>query len=184
MASSSSSSSSDPSSDPSSGPSSDFGKLSNELYQQWEQAMTAWWDQVLESPDVLKATGVNLSTMAQARKKYEAGMDQGLERLHLPTRSDLVRVTRIATLLEERLLQLEDTLLVVKDQMDALERETVQARVEAAETRLELRERLAELQARLDAVEGSTTKAAAPKAAARKRAPRKPRAAAATKTSD
>lgn len=153
----------------------DFGKLSNDMYQQWEQAMTAWWDQVLESPEVLKASGQNLSVMARARRKYEEGMDQGLHQLHLPTREDLTRVARIATLLEERLLQVEDTLLQVKDQLDGMERATLQARVEAAETRLELRERLAELQARIDRLEGRGAAAdAAPaedggKPAARKR---------------
>ena len=124
------------------------------MYQQWEQAMTAWWDQVLESPEVLKASGQNLSTMARARRKYEEGMDQGLHQLHLPTREDLTRVARIATLLEERLLQVEDTLLQVKDQLDGMEKATLQARVESAEARLELRERLAELNARLQELEG------------------------------
>jgi len=162
--------------------SADFRKLGDQMYQQWEQAMTTWWDQVLESPDFLKASGENLSQMAQARKKYETAVDEGLGQLHLPTRGDLVRVARIATLLEERLLQVEDTMLAMRDQVESLERETVQARIEAAEARLELRERLAELQARLDAVgtvpapvPAPTVSAAPPRSpAARPRAPRKP----------
>lgn len=137
------------------GAANDFARLGNELYQQWEQAMTTWWDQVLESPQVLKATGENLSTMARARRQYEEGMDQGMHQLHLPTRGDLVRVTRVATLLEERLLQLEDRLLQVQDLLEGMERETLQARVEAAEARLELRERLAGLEERLAALEGT-----------------------------
>lgn len=120
----------------------DLGKLSQDLYQQWEAAMTSWWDQVLESPDVLKASGAGLGSMAQARRRYEEGVDQALERMHLPTRTDLVRVARIATLLEERLLKMEDRLLELQDQLARTEREALQARVEAAEARLELHEKL------------------------------------------
>lgn len=140
----------------------DFGRMSQDLYAQWETAMSSWWDQVLDSPDFLKASGENFSRMARARKQYEEAVDDGLSRMHLPTRQDLVRVARITTLLEERLLQMEDTLLQVKDKLDLLERETLQARVEAAEARLELRERLAELHSRLSALEDGPAAPAAP----------------------
>lgn len=145
----------------SAGPTLDFAKLSQDMYSQWESSMTAWWDQVLDSPDFLKASGDNLSRMAQARKQYETQVDEGLTRMHLPTRSDLVRVARIATLLEERLLQVEDSLLKMQDQLASVEKETIQARVEAAEARLEQREHLVQLQARLDALEGAGAKPAA-----------------------
>ncbi len=159
----------------------DFARMTQDMYAQWESAMTSWWDQVLDSPDFLGATGKGLSQAAGARRSYEKAVDEGLGRLHLPTRADLVRVARIATLLEERLLQVEDNLLAMRDQVSALEKETIQARVEAAEARLELRERLAAIQARLDAVEGAAAAPAAADAAAaapakpapRKRAPRK-----------
>lgn len=147
----------------------DLGKLSQDLYQQWESAMTTWWDQVLDSPEVLKASGQGLSNLARERRTYEDQVDSNLQRLHLPTRTDLIQVTRIATLLEERLLKMEDRLLEVQDQLLTAERETVQARIDAAEARIkqreqdfEQRERLAELQARLDRLEG---KAQAPAAA-------------------
>ncbi|NOY27755.1 MAG: hypothetical protein GXP62_17975 [Oligoflexia bacterium] len=152
----------------------DFQRLGDDLYRHWESAMSTWWDQVLESDDVLRATGQNLSAMASARKSYEEGVDQGLKRLHLPTRQDLIQVTRIATLLEERLLQLEDRLLRMDDGVTqlqehivVLERETVQARIEAAEARIELREGLAKITARLDALEP----ASAPKKRGQRRAP-------------
>ncbi len=138
----------------------DFARLSQDLYNQWESAVTSWWDTVLDSPDVLGASGDALRSAARARKQYEQSVDQGLDRMHLPTKTDLVRLTRIATLLEERLLQLEDRLLGMQDKLVALERETVQARVDAAQARLEqrdgvsaLQEQLATLQARLDAIE-------------------------------
>ncbi|MCB9778449.1 MAG: hypothetical protein H6742_07800 [Alphaproteobacteria bacterium] len=152
----------------------DFSKLSNDMYQQWEQAMTAWWDQVLDSPDFLKATGQNLSQVAHARKQYEQAVDEGLHKMHLPTRQDLVRVARIATLLEERLLQMEDRLLAMGDQLDVLEKETIQARVEAAEARLEMREKLAELQARLDAGEATAAPATATATPRRRSTAKKP----------
>jgi hypothetical protein len=147
----------------------DLGKLSQDLYQQWESAMTTWWDQVLDSPEVLKASGQGLSTLAGQRRRYEEQVDEQLQRLHLPTRTDLIQVSRIATLLEERLLKMEDRLLEVQDQLLAAERETVQARIDAAEARIEQRERLAALQARLERLEGGAAAAPAPTTGARPR---------------
>ncbi|RME26021.1 MAG: hypothetical protein D6798_07565 [Deltaproteobacteria bacterium] len=131
----------------------DFARLSQDLYAQWESAVTAWWDTVLDSPDVLRASGDALGRLARARKQYEQAVDDNLTRLHLPTRSDLVRLTRIATLLEHRLVRFEDQLLEMQDKLAALEREALQARVDAAEARLEHREEMAALQARLDALQ-------------------------------
>lgn len=128
-----------------------FSQLGGELYKQWEKNMTTWWDQVLDSPDFLEAMGKNAAVQARSRRKYEEGMDEMMERAHLPSRADLVRIGRICTLLEERLLQMEDTLLVMRDRVDSLEKEALQARIEAAEARLELREHLSRLQGRLEA---------------------------------
>jgi hypothetical protein len=155
----------------------DFKGLSEDLYQQWEKSMTAWWDQVLESPSFLDATNKNVSGMARMRARYEEQVDEQLMKLHLPTRGDMTRLARIATLLEKRLLEMEDTILELRDGMasrDAaiarLEKETIQARIEAAEARLELRARLDELAVRLDAgAEGNE-----PAAKAAKPSPKKP----------
>ncbi len=160
----------------------DFKRFTDQAYSQWEQAMTGWWDQILDSPDFLGASGKGLSAMARARKDYEAQVDQQLTRMHLPTRTDLTRLARIATLLEDRLLQMEDTVLELKDllqdrqqAMQRMEKEVVQARVEAAEARIELREHLAALQQRLATLEsaGNVSPPASPGAAASRRG-RKP----------
>lgn len=123
----------------------DLGKLGDELYKHWEKAMSSWWDQVLESPQFLGSMGQNLEGMAKARGQYERSVDDTMERMHLPTRGDVVRVAKIAAMLEERLLQQEDLVLGLQDQIAKMEKETVQARIEAAEARLELRETLAVL---------------------------------------
>jgi hypothetical protein len=125
----------------------DFSKLSADLYRNWERAMAGWWDQVLESPSFLGAMGQNLAAQAQARAVYERSVDEQMERMHLPTRKDLVRVARIATLLEERLLAQEDLLLQLKDQLTAAERAALTARIDAAEARLELRDAVTALRA-------------------------------------
>jgi hypothetical protein len=122
-----------------------------ELYRQWERSMTQWWEQVLASPSVLHAMGRGLGKTTQARAQYEHAVEERLQRLHLPTRGDLVRMTRIATLLEEKLLQQEDTILALRDELRATRREALEARIEAAEARVELREALATLQAGLAA---------------------------------
>ena len=111
--------------------------------------MGGWWDQVLENPSFLDAMGKNLGGAAQARGKYEQGVDQSMERMHLPTRNDVIRVAKIAAMLEERMLQQEDVVLGLKDQLTRLEKEAVHARIEAAEARLELRETLAAIRGEL-----------------------------------
>ncbi len=131
----------------------DFSDMAQAFQQQWETALSGWWDQVLESPAFLDAMGQGLETGARARQQYERAVDDSLSAMHLPTRADLTRVARIASLLEDRLLKVEDLLLELRDDLTArlsqAEEEAVKARIEAAETRLELRERLGALEARL-----------------------------------
>jgi hypothetical protein len=130
-------------------PFAEWNKLSGEMYNQWEKGMTAWWDQVLENPDFLKVMGENLTAQARGRRAYERAVDEGLEKAHLPSRTDLVRVARIATLLEEKILRVEDVLLDLKDQLNRIEKEALLARVEAAEARVAMEERLAAIEARI-----------------------------------
>lgn len=144
----------------------DLGKLGDELYKHWEGAMTTWWDQVLESPSFLGAMGQNLEGAARARGQYERSVDDTMEKMHLPTRSDVVRVAKIAAMLEERLLQQEDLVLELKDQLGRLEKETIQARIEAAEARLELRDTLAALRSEVRAQSAAPIAPAAPAPAA------------------
>jgi hypothetical protein len=122
-----------------------------ELYQHWERAMGTWWDEVLASPAVLSTMGRGLSAQSTARQQYERAVEEQLARLHLPTRGDLVRMTRIATLLEEKLLQQEDTLLALREELAEARRDALAARVESAEARVELRSSLAALQQALGA---------------------------------
>lgn len=136
------------------GKTADFADMGKAFQEQWETALSGWWDQVLESPAFLDAMGQSLKTGATTRARYEQSVDDGLTKLHLPTRADLTRVARIASLLEDRLLKVEDLLLEVKDDLAvrlvAAEEEALKARIDAAETRLELRERLTALEARLE----------------------------------
>ncbi|MBM4369859.1 MAG: hypothetical protein FJ102_26855 [Deltaproteobacteria bacterium] len=157
-----------------SAPQPDFQKLGDEMYKHWEKAMTQWWDTTLESPAFLGAMGKNLESAARARGQYEKAVDQSLEKMHLPTRGDLVRVARVAALLEERLLQQEDHVLELKDRLARMEKEVVEARIEAAEARLELRETLAAIRgelatARAPSPASPVAKADAPPAAATRR---------------
>lgn len=119
-----------------------------------ERGMAAWWDRVLETPEVLKAMNDALGAEVDTRRGLLRAGQRMMERMNLPTRADLSRLLRITTLLEERLLAIEDRLLELHERAAAAEREAVRARVEAAEARLELRERLAALEARLEAGDG------------------------------
>ena len=59
-------------------------ELSSTFYKQWEQSMTGWWDEVLESPPFLDAMGQNLESMARSRGAYEEAVDDTLTKMHLP----------------------------------------------------------------------------------------------------
>lgn len=166
-------------------PFADFSAWTGQVVDQWEKGMTSWWDQVLESPAFLNQMGQSATAQARARRAYEDSVDETLKKLHLPTRDDVVRMTRIATLLEEKLLQVEDRLLEVQDELTATQKEVVKARIEAAEARLEqkadvaaLSEQLTALRAQLEAVEA---KVGPTKAPARKRTTRRTAAKAAPK---
>lgn len=154
----------------------DLGKLGDELYKHWEKAMGSWWDQVLESPQFLGSMAKNLEGASKARGQYERAVDDTMERMHLPTRNDVVRVAKIAAMLEERLLQQEDLVLDLQDRLAAMQKETVQARIEAAEARLELRETLAVLKDELVRLRTAPAVAAAVAPAANANADARPAA--------
>ena len=159
-----------------SNPFGDFDKLSGDMYRHWEKAMTDWWDQILDDPGFMGLVGKNVEAGVRGRGAYQKSVDETLERMHLPTRSDLTRLARISSLLEDRLLSMEDTLLELSDKLESVERETIKARIESTETRLEMRERLAALEARLEALESKPAPKPATKRSARKPAVRKPAA--------
>lgn len=131
----------------------DFTAMSQQLYEQWEKGMSSWWDQVLDNPAFLSGLGENVANQAKARGAYAKAVDDSLSRMHLPTRGDLVRVARIATLLEEKVLTVEDHLLKMQDTLARIEKEAITARIEAAEARIEVRERLSVLEDRLSELE-------------------------------
>jgi hypothetical protein len=127
--------------------------MSQQLYTQWEKGMTSWWDQVLDNPAFLATMGENAASQSKAKGAYAEAVENNLSRMHLPTRGDLVRVARIATLLEERVLSVEDHLLKISGTLARIEKEAITARIDAAETRIEMRERLATIEARLAALD-------------------------------
>lgn len=137
----------------------DLTQLSGEMYKQWEKAASDWWDKVLESPSFLGAMGDQVAAQSRLRKGYEERVDESMAAMHLPSRKDVVRLARVATLLEGKLLSLEDRLLSLDDRlsamdarMDGIERETLRARVDAAEARLAVAERLTSLEDKIDAL--------------------------------
>lgn len=141
-----------------------FSKMSADLYRQWEDSVSGWWDQVVESPAFVDGASKSMGGLAELRAQYEQQMDEGLSRMHLPSRGDVTRLARICNLLERRLLDLEDHILELRDglaERDArasrIEAELVQARIEAAEARIEQRTQLDALQARLASLEAAAT---------------------------
>ena len=126
-----------------------FTRLTGDLYRGWEKAMTQWWDQVLDSPAFLSQLGDNLTAQSAARARYEEHVDRSMAAMHLPSRKDVVQLARIATLLEDRILQMEDRLLAMEDQLARMERDSLQARVDAAEALVAVRESLDALDAKV-----------------------------------
>lgn len=153
----------------------DYSRWSADMLRQWEKAMGAWWDEVLESPSFLGGVNQNLAGASRARGAWTRAVDDWMEQAHLPSRSDLVRAVRIATLLEEKLLAQEDLLLELMDRLEKAEKDALEARIEAAEARLEVRERLDAILSRLDAAPVAEAPSAAVSAAEPGRAARRAR---------
>jgi hypothetical protein len=123
---------------------------------------------VLEDPTFVKGMGENLARNARARASWEEGVDKSMETMHLPSKKDLVRVARIASLLEDRIVALEDRVLAQADQLDRIEKETLKARVDAAEALLAVTDRLAAIDEKLEALAaavGATDRSGAPRRA-------------------
>ncbi|HMV67937.1 MAG TPA: hypothetical protein PKA64_13905 [Myxococcota bacterium] len=118
-------------------------------YESWERGMAGWWDRVLDAPEVLKTMNQTLAGQTEARRQMQQAGQRWMERMNLPTRSDLSRLLRIVTLVEERVLGMEDRLLDMSERLAQAEKEAIRARVEAAEARLELAEKLAAIEGRL-----------------------------------
>ena len=126
-----------------------FSRMTGDIYRSWEKAMTRWWDQALDSPDFLSQLGDNLTMQSAARARYEEQVDQSMSAMHLPSRKDVVRLARIATLLEDKILTLEDRLLHLEDSLVRMERSALQARVDAAEALVAVSEKLDSIDGKL-----------------------------------
>lgn len=149
----------------------DLGKLTGEWYRQWEDGVSKWWDAVLDNPTFVKGMGDNLAQQSRARARWEEGVEKSMEAMHLPSKKDLVRVARITSLLEDRVVGVEDRVLAVTDQLDRIEKEMLKARVADAEGQLQLTERLAALEGRIEHLIGlleGAEKAPAKKAGGKK----------------
>ncbi len=130
----------------------DFSKLTGEMYRQWEQSMARWWDTVLDDPNTVTGMGKNLASQARLRGQWEESVDKSMEAMHLPSRKDVVRLAKIAAMLEDRIVALEDTVLENRDQLDRIEKETLRARVDAAEALITVQEKLEAIEQKLDAL--------------------------------
>lgn len=128
----------------------DLGKLTGEWYRQWEEGVTKWWDAVLDDPTFVKGMGDQLGQQSRARARWEEGVEKSMEAMHLPSKKDLVRVARITSLLEDRVVGVEDRVLAIGDQLDRIEKEMLKSRVGAAEAELRLEDRLAAVESRLE----------------------------------
>lgn len=129
---------------------SDLKDLSTEMYRQWETSMAKWWDGVLDDPTFIKGMGDNLAAQSRVRKGFEEQVDKSMEAMHLPSRKDVVRVARIASLLEDKVLALEDALLEQHDALQRIEKESLSSRVDQAESLLSVQDRLDTIEAKLD----------------------------------
>lgn len=130
----------------------DISKLTGDMYRQWEKAMGTWWDQTLESPAFLNGVNENLKAQATARKGYTEQVDKAMTDMHLPSRQDVVRIAKIASLLEDKVLAVEDRLLAIGDTLARIEKDTLRARVDAAKALVTVQERLISIEERLDRI--------------------------------
>jgi len=150
---------------------SDLKDKSMEMYHQWEKSMATWWDGMLDDPTVVKGMGDNLAAQSRVRRGFEDQVDKTMADMHLPSRSDVVRVARIASLLEDKVLAVEDALLEQHDALQRIEKESLQGRIQQAESLVAVQDRLDTIESKLDALL-TAVQQAAPAPTPAKRAPR------------
>lgn len=119
------------------------------LFREWERSVAAWWSTVLDDPAFARGMGDALHGRNAATAAMQETLDRTLGAWQLPTKRDLVRLSHIATMLEDRLVGLEDTVTELGERLDRIEREALKARIDAAETRVMLEERLAGIDEKL-----------------------------------
>lgn len=130
----------------------DLASLSSEMVRQWERNLAQWWSALLDDPSAVRGMGERLAAQAELRGRWEEGVDRSMEAMHLPSRKDLVRLARIASMLEDRLVAIEDQVLEQGERLEGLNKEVLRARVDAAEALVTVDERLATIEAKLDAL--------------------------------
>lgn len=135
-----------------------------EWLRQWEQSVAKWWDAALEDPAFTRSMGDALSGRAQLQSAQAQAAERLLEQMHLPSKADLVRLARIVSLLEDRMVHLEDQLAETTSRLDRMEKETLRARIDAAEALVRLEEQLRSMNDKLDALAGKAEPEPAPRA--------------------
>lgn len=130
----------------------DPAALDDDLLQRWEQHFARWWGEVLEDPGAMRRVSEQIAARSALRSTWEAEIDRSMESMHLPSRTDLLRLARIVSSLEDRLVAVEDQVFEQSVQRSRLERETLKARVHAAEALVTVTERLACLEEKIDAL--------------------------------
>ena len=123
---------------------SNLGALHSEWMRQWEESVSKWWDSALEDPAFSTSMSEALAGRACARSLQSQITSQALDQMHLPSRQDVLRVAKIASLLEDRLVALEDRLEETVARLDRMEKENLRARIEMTELLLRIEERLAQ----------------------------------------
>jgi hypothetical protein len=122
-----------------------------EWLRQWEQSLAKWWDTAIEDPAFVRGVGDALAGRAQLRSSWEQGVERTLDQMHMPSKRDVVRLARIASMLEDRLVDIEEQLADMCCRLDRMEKETLRARIDSAEALIRLEERLSALHEKLDA---------------------------------
>jgi hypothetical protein len=124
------------------------------LFEEWEKSVASWWTTVLDDPAFVRGMGDALAGRGQAVAAMQENVDKAMEAWHLPSKRDLLRLSRVASLLEDRLVALEDQVGELGARLDRIEKDALKARIESAETRVMLEEKLGVIAAKLDRLLG------------------------------
>ncbi len=99
----------------------DLVAMSTRIYGEWEKGMTRAWEQVLDTPDFARASGLGLTAWARWRGAWQDQVDAAMHDLHLPALRDIQRIGSMQAQLDERSLAMEDRLLAMEDRLVAME---------------------------------------------------------------
>ncbi|MBF0410820.1 MAG: hypothetical protein HQM10_25970 [Candidatus Riflebacteria bacterium] len=91
--------------------------LGRTMLETWEKSMSDSIEKISHDENFLKNMSQLFSKSLDMKKVFEAQMEKAVQKINLPTKTDIERVLVYLQRIEERLLDLEDSFAAMQDKV-------------------------------------------------------------------